>query len=136
MPVTKQPRYISPDDWLDALNNEHKILVFALLNQWMKIDTKLYLKISYNTLFIYRLGPVCYFNLDKKGIYVGFYWGKEITECVELFETDERKMIKIIRLEENTVQLEEEALLAIFLNALDVDEGRYGKMENLEFTIN
>ena len=93
----------------------------------MKTDTKLYLKISYNTLFIYRLGPVCYFNLDKAGIYLAFYWGKDITENVELFEPDERKMIKIVRLTENAIKDHEDDLMAIFLNALELDESRYKK---------
>lgn len=127
MSAVKLPKFISPDDWLAYIPDHQRKWVINLLHMLMKTDTKLYLKISYNTLFIYRLGPVCYFNLDKAGIYLAFYWGKDITENVELFEPDERKMIKIVRLTENAIKDHEDDLMAIFLNALELDESRYKK---------
>lgn len=123
----KHPRYISPEHWMEELKPQHKKWVTLLLSEWLKTDAKLRLKISYNTLFIYRLGPVCYFNLEKDLLYIGFYWGKALENINGIIETDERKMVGIVPINSSVLSTRMDDLMAIFLLATDFDNQKYKK---------
>ena len=89
---------------------------------------------SYGAPFIYRLGPIGYFNWDKKrGLYFGFYWGKLLLDLDEsgILNVDERKMVKLVYLDG---KMNDEEFLGALLSLLDeairIDEMRYGKIKS------
>jgi hypothetical protein len=96
----------------------------------LSTDLKIYQRISYAACFLYRLGPLGYFNTDREGLYFGFYWGKLLLDkpSSEILEIDDRKMVKLVRLSNKR---SDEAFQGNFLllldEALKIDDLKYGK---------
>jgi hypothetical protein len=95
-----------------------------------EVDLKVYPRMSYGVPFLYRLGPIGYFNTDKIGLYFGFYWGKLLLNepGSVILHPDDRKMVKLVYLEgkeENEEFLGN--LLVLFDRALQIDREKYGK---------
>jgi len=82
---------------------------------------------SYGVPFIYRSGPLCYFNTDKQGVYVGFFWGRLLQEKSKILEKDDRKLVKLVRIHSlNNLSEIEDELIELFIYAIEIDEQKYG----------
>lgn len=117
--------------WVDRHPQLEKANLFFFAEMMLQADVKLHSKMSYGAPFIYRLGPVGYFSIDKKrGLYFGFYWGKLLLEFDEyrILDADERKMVKLVYL---SGKMNDEAFIGSFLSLLDaalkLDQEKYGK---------
>lgn len=121
--------------WLDQLKTKgkaqpeliHIIKYYAALIHSTNVG--IYARMSYGVPFLYKYGPIGYFNINNGQVYFGFYWGKLLLESEgsELFVNDERKMVKLVYL--NSLN-ENESFIGAFLllleSALLVDEEKYG----------
>jgi len=116
------------ESWLEAKPTEVRNLVYEIARLIFRLDVKFYCRMSYGVPFIYRSGPFCYFNADKEGVYIGFFWGKLLHDPSEILDKDQRKLVKILRISstEKLNDLEDE-LTALLLCALDIDQMKYGK---------
>ena len=106
---------------------EVRNLIYEITRMAFSLDVKLYCKMSYGVPFIYRSGPLCYFNTDKQGLYIAFFWGKLLQDKFDIMEKDQRKLVKIVRIPsfEKLEDLEDE-LTGLLLTALDIDHQKYG----------
>ncbi|MEX1189811.1 MAG: hypothetical protein WED33_11180 [Bacteroidia bacterium] len=118
------------EKWLEKQNAEHRNLAHYYANLLLNVDHRIYPRMSYGASFLYRFGPIGYFNTDKQGLYFGFYWGKLLLESkgAELFEQDDRKMVKLVRLLSDSPS---EDFIGNFLllleSALEIDSLKYEK---------
>ena len=105
--------------WLlrQTLVNQATIGAFAELI--INTDQRLYVRMSFGACFLYRYKPFAYFIVDKTGVYIGFYHGKDILKRLNspLFEVDDRKLVKVVRL--SASRLEEEEFIGLFLQIVD-----------------
>lgn len=118
------------EKWLSLRSPKEKQTVDYFVNLICSSDHHIYPKISYGASFLYRYGPLGYFNADKQGLYFGFYWGKLLLEASgsELFEVDDKKMVKIVRLEGKMHDEEFLGNLLLILDeAIKIDDKKYGK---------
>lgn len=120
--------------WIDRHPRLDKGSLFFFAELLLHADIKLHPKMSYGAPFIYRLGPIGYFNWDKKrGLYFGFYWGKLLLDLDEsgILNVDERKMVKLVYLD---AKMNDEVFLGAFLALVDeairIDEMRYRKFKS------
>lgn len=117
--------------WMERHPNLDRSTLFFFADLLLSADVKLYAKMSYGVPFIYRLGPIGYFNLDKKrGLYFGFYWGKLLLthDTAGILDPDDRKMVKLVYL--NGRMNDEEflgSLLSLLDEAIKIDREKYGK---------
>lgn len=118
------------ENWLNKQTDETRLDVDFFAQLFLGVDVKIYPRMSYGACFLYRLGPLGYFNKDKLGLYFGFYWGKLLTEspAAEIFELNQLKMVKIVRLD-NKINDEDfqGKLLLLFDEALRIDDEKYKK---------
>jgi hypothetical protein len=118
------------EDWLSKRNIALKQELDFYTQLLCDVDLKVYPRMSYGVPFLYRLGPIGYFNTDKKGLYFGFYWGKLLIHepGAEIFHLDDRKMVKLVFLE-GKMHNEEFLgnLLSLLDTALKIDQEKYSK---------
>lgn len=117
--------------WLEKNSSIRPAELFNLVELMLNSDALLNTRMSYGVPFIYRLGPIGYFNVDKKrGLYFGFYWGKLLVEhdIAGILDPDDRKMVKLVYLDG---RMNDEEFLGSLLSLLDVaikiDREKYGK---------
>jgi len=117
--------------WLEKYKSVPQSEMFLLVDLMLNSDMLLSTRMSYGVPFIYRLGPIGYFNIDKKrGLYFGFYWGKLLLkhDSSGILDPDDRKMVKLVYLKD---RVNNEDFLGAFLALLDeairIDEQRYRK---------
>jgi hypothetical protein len=122
--------HLAWENWINKQDREYRVLVDYYTILLLNADHRIYPRMSYGVPFLYRFGPLGYFNTDKHGLYFGFYWGKLLlnSEGAELFEQDDRKMVKLVRLSSDSPQ--EDFLgnfLLLFERALEIDSLKYEK---------
>ena len=117
--------------WLEKNSSIRPAELFNLVELMLNSDALLNTRMSYGVPFIYRLGPIGYFNVDKKrGLYFGFYWGKLLVEhdIAGILDPDDRKMVKLVYLDG---RMNDEEFLGSVLSLLDlaikIDREKYGK---------
>lgn len=117
--------------WLEKNSSIRPAELFNLVELMLNSDALLNTRMSYGVPFIYRLGPIGYFNVDKKrGLYFGFYWGKLLVEhdIAGILDPDDRKMVKLVYLDG---RMNDDEFLGSLLSLLDValqiDREKYGK---------
>lgn len=118
------------EKWLEKQNPEHRGLVNYYTNLLLNADHRIYPRVSYGASFLYRFGPLGYFNTDNEGLYFAFYWGKLLldSEGAELFEQDDRKMVKLVRLLSDSPDEDFIGnLLMLSESALKIDSLKYEK---------
>lgn len=93
-------------------------------------DVGIYARMSYGVPFLYKYGPIGYFNTDKQGLYFAFYWGKLLldSEGSEVLVIDDKKMVKRVYLKMDGINDEFIAsFISLFQEAFIVDTQKYQK---------
>jgi len=105
--------------WLLRQTPVNQATIGAFAELILNTDQRLYVRMSFGACFLYRYKPFAYFIVDKTGVYIGFYHGKDILKRLNspLFEVDERKLVKVVRL--SASRLEEEEFIGLFLQMVD-----------------
>jgi len=118
------------EKWLEKQNPEHRGLVDYYTNLLLNADHRIYPRVSYGASFLYRFGPLGYFNTDNEGLYFAFYWGKLLLDSsgAEILNRDDRKMVKLVYFNSSE---DDESFIATFLQLIEeailIDEDKYGK---------
>lgn len=87
---------VTPDAYFAALDEPHKNTALALRALVLGTEPDVEEVIKYGIPFFVRKGMVCYLNVNKSGVTLGFTSGTQLSDSFGLFTGKNLKMIRHI----------------------------------------
>ena len=110
------------DNFLNRIPPEKAALLHFLRKAIFDAHPKLTERISFGLPFIYGKKGICYFNLKKTGVDVGFMYGQKLPARPEFIVENRKQVCSLFFAWENDVDIE--LLLAAVKDAVALDDQR------------
>lgn len=89
---------LTPDVYYAALDEPHKSIALEARELLCGVEPDVSEEIKYGIPFYSRKGMVCYMNVNKNGVAIGFICGTQMSDTFGLFSGKNLKMVRHIAL--------------------------------------
>jgi hypothetical protein len=125
--MTKQR--LTPDEYYAALAEPYKNIALAARSLLLGIEAgDVIEEIKYGIPFYSREGMVCYMNVNKSGVTIGFLSGSQMSDTFGLFTGKSLKMVRHIALPSvNFIREKQDEITNYFIEALVLNDSKSKK---------
>lgn len=89
---------LTPDEYYQAIQEPHKSIALEARKLLRDTEPDVIEEIKFGVPFYSRQGMVCYMNINKSGVTVGFICGTQMSDTFGLFSKKNLKMVRHITL--------------------------------------
>lgn len=116
---------LTPDEYYAALAEPHKSIALAARRLLLGIEFDVFEEIKYGVPFYSREGMVCYMNVNKSGVTIGFISGSQMSDTFGLFTGKSLKMVRHIALASvDFIREKQDEITNYFIEALVINDSK------------
>ncbi len=119
---------LTPDEYYAALAEPHKSIAFTARRLLLGIELDVAEEMKYGIPFYSREGMVCYMNVNKSGVTIGFISGSQMSDTFGLFTGKSLKMVRHIALPSvDFIREKQDEITNYFIEALVINDSKAKK---------